>query len=427
MQRPSEPPPEPSDIALEPIEPEGSSGPFPLSIAGRALLAVLSVGTAVIHLVMVPAHAGEWLPEGLAFAASGWFALGFAVAVVARPTKRWLQVGLVANLVFIAAWAVTRFIGMPFGPQSGSKQAADLVDLTCVALEAALVIGCAVFMSRPRLGESIESRGLVIASVIPLSVLALTTGVVASPNARNHDHGGSAELATGDHVAGDHDSGSADHAATDAAGAGAETAHTASVVVPYDPTKPLDFGGVPGVSPEEQARAENLVALTLAKLPQWSDYKYDEAHGFKSIGDGLTGTEHFMNQEYMDDDVFMDPDKPESLVFDTDRKTGTKTLSAAMYMLKTGTPFDQVPDLGGALTQWHTHNNLCFTAAGKVAGLTKADGTCPTGLFLPQPTPMIHVWLRKNPCGPFAALEGIGGGTIAEGQTKLCDTAHGSH
>jgi len=40
---------------------------------------------------------------------------------------------------------------------------------------------------------------------------------------------------------------------------------------------------------------------------------------------------------------------------------------------------------------------------------------------------MIHVWIRKHPCGPFAALEGIGGGTIAEGETKLCDTAHGSH
>ena len=40
---------------------------------------------------------------------------------------------------------------------------------------------------------------------------------------------------------------------------------------------------------------------------------------------------------------------------------------------------------------------------------------------------MIHVWIRKHPCGPFAALEGIGGGTIAAGETRLCDTAHGSH
>jgi hypothetical protein len=40
--------------------------------------------------------------------------------------------------------------------------------------------------------------------------------------------------------------------------------------------------------------------------------------------------------------------------------------------------------------------------------------------------PMLHVWIEKNPCGPFAALEGIGGGQIPAGQTKLCDHAHGT-
>ena len=40
--------------------------------------------------------------------------------------------------------------------------------------------------------------------------------------------------------------------------------HTAAVApVPYDPTQPIDLGGVPGVTPEQQARAENLVAITL--------------------------------------------------------------------------------------------------------------------------------------------------------------------
>jgi hypothetical protein len=128
----------------------------------------------------------------------------------------------------------------------------------------------------------------------------------------------------------------------------------------------------------------------------------------------------------MNDDVILDPDKPESLVFDT-KPDGTKTLAAAMYMLKPGTPLADVPNIGGKLMQWHTHQNLCYNAAGKLAGLTKADGTCADGLYLPPPTPMIHVWIRKHPCGPFAALEGIGGGTILPGETKLCDSAHGSH
>ena len=78
------------------------------------------------------------------------------------------------------------------------------------------------------------------------------------------------------------------------------------------------------------------------------------------------------------------------------------------------------------LTQWHIHNNLCFTKDGHVAGLTNPDGSCAPGLNTGIQAPMLHVWIEKNPCGPFAALEGIGGGQIPTGQTKLCDHAHGS-
>ena len=96
-----------------------------------------------------------------------------------------------------------------------------------------------------------------------------------------------------------------------------------------------------------------------------------------------------------------------------------------MHMLKEGTPLSDVPDIGGKLMQWHTHENLCFTAEARVAGITDAQGNCPPLLFKPVPTPMIHVWIESHPCGPFAALEGIGGGTIAAGEERLCDHAHG--
>jgi len=421
---------------LEPTEPgDNTAAAFPLRAPARGILAVLAAAAATIHLVMVPAHAGAWLPEGLAFALAGWFALGFAVAVVVRPTKTWLQVGLAVNLIFIAAWVLTRTLGLPFGPAAGVKETATLVDLTCVGFEAALVLACAVFLVKPRLGENLESGALVMASIIPLGILTLTTAVVASPSARNHTHTDVTTTAAGaSTTAGEHDMTGMDHAAStgNAVPAGMATddptqhTHTAAAVVPYDPNQPLNFGGVPGVTPEQQARAESLVALTLARLPQFADYKYAEAHGFHSIGDGATGIEHFINYENMADDVILNPDKPESLVYDT-KPDGTKTLAAAMYMAKPGTLLTGVPDIGGALTQWHTHGNLCYKPDGKLGGLTDANGKCGPGLILPKPTPMIHVWIRKHPCGPFAALEGIGGGTIAPGQTKLCDTAHGSH
>jgi hypothetical protein len=196
--------------------------------------------------------------------------------------------------------------------------------------------------------------------------------------------------------------------------------------VKYDPTKPIDLGGVPGVSPEQQARAENLIAITLLRLPQWADYRHAEANGFSSIGDGVTGHEHFINTAFFDDGRILDPDHPESLVYEP-QPDGTKKLVSAMYMLAPDQTLDDVPDVGGKLTQWHIHNNLCFTTTGRVAGLTNAEGACNPPLVEGSRAPMIHVWIEPHPCGPFASLEGVGAGQIKDGETRLCDTAHGGH
>jgi hypothetical protein len=106
---------------------------------------------------------------------------------------------------------------------------------------------------------------------------------------------------------------------------------------------------------------------------------------------------------------------------------GGKKLAAAMYMLAPNQTLNDVPDVGGPLTQWHIHNNLCFTADGKVAGITSNDGPCGPGLNKGSQAPMLHVWIEPHACGPFAALEGIGAGQIQAGQTRACDTAHGAH
>jgi hypothetical protein len=240
------------------------------------------------------------------------------------------------------------------------------------------------------------------------AAVAVAIAVPASATQHAHDEGAAVGHATGS-VAG--------HAHGDGG-------HATGEPVPYDPTKPIDLGGVKGVTLEQQATAENIIAVTLAGLPQWSDPAVAEAAGFRSIGDGSTGIEHFVNQAFMDDDITLDPDHPESLVYDT--SDGGRRLVAAMYMEKRGLPLEDVPDLGGALMQWHIHDNLCYNAAGRVAGLTDANGNCRAGLVKPEPTPMIHVWIEPHPCGPFAALEGIGGGKIKEGEEVLCDHAHGA-
>lgn len=220
-----------------------------------------------------------------------------------------------------------------------------------------------------------------------------------------------------------------DHAGALDASLDAPAVDASAGPVAYDPAMPIDLSGTPGVTPQEQAFAENLIARTVVELPQWSDPAVAEAAGFHSIGDGATGHEHFIQWDWINDDVVLDPDFPESLVYEP-QPDGSRVLVSAMYMLPEDVALVDVPDWGGDLMQWHIHDDLCFrtdAVAPLVAGVTNADGTCTAPLVRLIEAPMIHVWITPTPCGPFAALDGIGAGQIADGETRLCDHDHGDH
>jgi hypothetical protein len=196
---------------------------------------------------------------------------------------------------------------------------------------------------------------------------------------------------------------------------------------PSNRTVSIDLSGTAGVTSAEQHRAEKLVEDTIADLRRYESPAEAYAAGYRSIGDGITGDEHYVNWSYVNDGHILDPARPESIVYEY--RSGAQRAVAAMYMLPFGSTFADVPDVGGPLTQWHVHRNLCLTNNPQqkiVAGLTSVDGGCPPGTSKAGDTPMLHVWTVPNACGPFAALEGIGAGQVPAGQTRLCDTTHAS-
>jgi hypothetical protein len=286
------------------------------------------------------------------------------------------------------------------------------------ALAAALIGWQQMHRSRP---TRLAMPGLAAAALAIPAMLLGGTHVHSHSDATAHSHATVAPVAA-DGVGAVHESQPHQHEA-----AGAAEPPAAVPATPYDPDKPIDLGGVAGVTPQEQAAAENLVAINVVRLPQWSDYRVAEAAGFQSIGDGFTGFEHFINWASINDKVWLDPDHPESLVY-VPQPDGSKRLVSAMYMLPDTVKLTDVPDIGGALMQWHIHDNLCFTSdltTPRLAGVTSGDGTCPKGLVKFRDSPMIHVWITPNACGPFAALEGVGAGQVAPGQTAACDHVHG--
>ena len=207
----------------------------------------------------------------------------------------------------------------------------------------------------------------------------------------------------------------------------ASTSTTLERPKPYDPTKPIDLGGTPGVTPAEQHRAEALLRATIVDLRRYQYPTEAMAAGYRSIGDAATGDEHYVKWSDVNDGHILDPARPESLVYEM--RDGRQQIAAAMYMLPFGSRFTDAPDVGGALTQWHVHGDLCLTNSTDdklLSGFVGVNGTCPAGSSKAGNTPMLHVWVVPNQCGPFAALEGVGAGQVPAGQTRLCDTAHGS-
>jgi hypothetical protein len=306
--------------------------------------------------------------------------------------------------------------GISFVDGLEHAEGAQFADTTAMVLAAIVVVAALASLMwhnpQPWFGSLAFTATALVTAVITAFAMVAAGSHTHAHGAAGHSHG--AGTAAHSHSGG-----------TGTGSGGSGHSHAAGVVPPkeYDPNKPIDLGGVPGVSLKQQARAENLIAITLLRLPKFSDYRVAEQHGFQSIGDGFTGDEHFINTSYFDDGHILDPDRPESLVYNT--RNGGRQLEAAMFMLKPGDSFDDIPDIGGPLTQWHIHNNLCFTTTGHVAGLTNGEGGCTPPLVHGPLTPMMHVWIEKNPCGPFAALEGVGAGQVKDGQTRLCDTAHG--
>ena len=76
-------------------------------------------------------------------------------------------------------------------------------------------------------------------------------------------------------------------------------------------------------------------------------------------------------------------------------------LVGVMYLAQPG---EAGPKIGGALTSWHAHDNLCYTADGTmVVALANAAGQCPSGTVYKGITPeMLHVWVVDNPAGIFS-------------------------
>jgi hypothetical protein len=461
---------------------------------------MLSVAAGLIHASVIDAHRGHGAAPA-AFAAVAVVQVAWAGLVLARPSRWVIAAGAGATAAVVGGWALSRTSGIPFIDGFQDVEDVGFTDAVVTGLEVLLLLGALVLLGAPGLWRAPAERfgSLHLGAVAVLVALAAVPAVAeagsfhdhgqrdgTAAHGDGHEHGepAAAEHADRDEshhaeaagVAAVHeephadevghvdahqetpsgtlptshvgDGGSHEHAAPsappdDQAAAAPPDDHAAGHPQPLPgdhdghhpepppPQPPPDSG----VTPEQRAAADRLLEDTKSVLPQWTD-EVAHAAGFRSIGDAGTGTEHLVNWRWLTDGVVLDPRRPESLVYRIS-PDGTRVLAAAMYVLPPGTTAEGVPDIGGTLTQWHVHNDLCLTPERlvdghperRVIGLTSPNGTCPVGDRLAD-APMLHVWIVDHPCGPFSSLEGVGAGqAIDEPQDPAADPAcqHSTH
>lgn len=151
----------------------------------------------------------------------------------------------------------------------------------------------------------------------------------------------------------------------------------------------------------EQEAADELFGDTEAGVARFEDLEAARTAGYEPLGGEQSGPGrpvHFVNREYFEDGKVLDPERPESLVY-AENRDGGMDLIGVMYIAPRG----EGPAVGGELTQWHTHDDLCvgLDEAGNAAMSTK-DGECPEGSLDLSELEMLHVWLFDHPDGPFS-------------------------
>jgi hypothetical protein len=390
--------------------------PFDRTSRWLRVAAALMAGAALVHASAAGQHADHRL-LAVAFAVTAGVQLTWAAAAALWPCRAAAAGGILLAGGTVAAWALTRIVAFPTVEGLETVQDVGAQDVVCVVLELAAGVAALAALARVR----------VVRAVVPAAaVAAVALALPASAMVHDHDHAeaaaaapaapagsvGASSTATTVHV---HDHGATTATATAATPAG--TASAGSTPAGSPPagsttattiTNPGSHSSVPDRPPsrDEIARAAALVDATATALAGFHTIADVQAAGYRSIGDAATGYEHFVNAAYLSDGRELDPAHVESVVFRVEAD-GSKTLVSGMYILEPGRTLADVPDVGGPLTVWHDHQNLCWDGAGRVVGIL-LDGRCtPRGTFRPTP-PMLHVWVVDNPCGPFAGVEATG-------------------
>ncbi|UFN43879.1 hypothetical protein [Nocardioides okcheonensis] len=202
-----------TDLALVAWAVALRGGPLPAAVRRRGAtatearpavlaLALLLVGSGLVHAAVVPEHLDEWWAAGVFFVVVLLAQLASALWVWRRPGRAALVTAAVGSAALLVLWAVSRAVGLPLGPEAGEPEAVGLADLCAGVLELAAVLLCVALLrtgpeARPGARRSPHLRGIVLAGIVALTVLGIGGSTLPGVDLLSGT-GGHAEVDAGD-------------------------------------------------------------------------------------------------------------------------------------------------------------------------------------------------------------------------------------
>jgi hypothetical protein len=215
-----------------------------------------------------------------------------------------------------------------------------------------------------------------MAYITTLSVVALNRSAIAE-SAAAHEHGGG-------HV----------HALVHD-----ESSHVHPLV--HDESSPAAHAaGSCQPTLAQLAAAARLIADTRWGLGRFVDLRAALGAGYVASQPGRRAIKHYFNPGYVTDGRVLNPARPEGLVYAFTARG--PVVVAAVYLMNR--PAEPGRAVGGCLTGWHGHDNLCSSDPGRglITGKRGPDGSCPSGQVPWAAPQMLHTWVINIPGGPFA-------------------------
>jgi hypothetical protein len=362
-------------------------------------LAALSAGAAAIHFAVTFEHFADYTLYGAFFLVISWAQLAWPAALLWRPSRPWLELGVAGNTVIITAYVASRTVGLPFGPDLHHAEPAGALDVVSCILEVALVAGCVALLWQPSLLDRPAARRSAAARVaalaaVPAAVIAVTAAVMtpgwAGPEGPAGMAAGASAMSSQAPAA--RSPGQSSAAASPGMGdMGSTDGH---------PDMQMHGTSAPPTAAQVLAAAR-LVTATDATLKQYASVQAALAAGYTYVLK-TNGEEHLLYDGGDPSYNGLNPRHPSSLVYAINVPGHAPVLLGAMYIM--GDDRQDGPQVGGGLTRWHSHLVTCEGGHQTIAGFgVQLRGHCNPAQWQDQYTEqMLHVWVVPYPGGVFS-------------------------